>query len=173
MNWPANPLDVLRMTLRATPIRYRLYKTALAQVDRDDEFARQILASKIYWSLIREGLPGDILFELCVLLHVMTHVRESALIEIHREGGRLKRGRPGDFFPLFQLLCFMLASRYGRGRQFRAEFSELTYLVFGKRITVDSYRTSLKRARAAFLATTQANTQQAVSLPRFEIPIAS
>ena len=153
------------MAFRSKLSRYRLYKVAMARANRDGEYAHQILADRTYWGLIREGLPGDILFEICVLFHALTKVRESFLVEFHRHGGVLERGRPSDFFPLFQLICFMLASRYGRGRQFREEFCKLTFLVFGKQITSDSYRTTLKRVRRGWLATLSLPSGKAPSRP--------
>jgi hypothetical protein len=147
MNWPANPVDVMMMALRSRPDPHCICAAAIELADRDSEFGNRVVDRPAYWNLVKAGIPGDMLVELCVLVHALAKARESLLIEFKRNGGVMQRGRPDDFGPLFRMVCFMLASRYGRGRQFREDFRDLAHLVFDKKISVDSYRTELKRAR--------------------------
>jgi hypothetical protein len=147
---PANPLDALTAAFRAGGWELETHiAIAIVLADQDQDFASKVLGSRTYWSLIGAGIPGDILLEICTRFHALERLREWRLNHF-KQKRKLQRGRPCDFYPLFQVLCSSLATRYGHGRQFREEFCTLVELVFGKFVAVDSYRTTLKRARREF-----------------------
>jgi hypothetical protein len=146
---PANPLWVLEAAFERRGLR-GLLLAAVNRAVEDQAFLQSVLNNRDYqdyWHLVSKGIPGDLLLQTCGFFHALAQLIESAAAEYKHGGGLLRKGRPSDFYPLFQIVCWMLANRYGRGRQFRENFCNLGFLVFNKKISVESYHTTLKRAR--------------------------
>lgn len=144
---PVNPLDWLDGTIWALEgTLWADWLGAIVLGNIDVEFSDRILANRSYWCLVFAGIPGDILHEICARFHAFMRLRESAIAGLKQRGGVRQKGRPREPYGVFQLVCSMLAKRYGHGMRLSEEFADLGYLVFGKRIAPDSYHTLLKRA---------------------------
>ena len=163
-----NPLDGVALAFRQRGLEDYLAH-AQAMANTDEEFRERVLATPACRHLFDAGVYIDVVVDICTLFHAFAVLHEQLRAEFKTRKGKRKRGRPTDFFPMFQYCSDWLASQciarrlfYGMSRclcptddtrtvhsndrrRFHEQFRDLAGLVYGRTVTVDSYCRSLKR----------------------------
>jgi hypothetical protein len=109
----------------------------------DRTFKERLYMTRAYWELVEQGLDAAELAFLCRYFHGRVVANE----ELRRQKWHRKPGRPRAEWEMFLEWCDFLVSDRRDKRRFYRQFRDLTWLVFDRRMAVDSFTRLMQRVR--------------------------